>query len=437
MKDITIQKFKQNIYDMGLLSCNKKIAIAVSGGPDSVALLILSKTCFYDSTKIIALTFNHNLRENSSTESSQVHELCRSLDIEHHIFEWQHNDIKNNSIEASAREARYESMTKFCKENDICSLLVGHTLDDKIENFFIRLSRGSGIHGLSSNNNMVYNSIKIFRPLHNFEKDELINFLNLQKINFSVDESNLNPKFSQRNEIRYKLESFLESNFIDKKLYKRRIIKSLDLLDQAYSIIKLEFNNFINSKVEISHLGFASIKISNIAELNQHILFYVLSYLLTIIGGNNFTPKSFKVENLIELILSLKLTRITLHNCCVMIKNHEIVIYKEQNKKYLYQLEQNLLIDNRFFLNIEGIIDREYFVTNFSTEDYKGITDDINFKFLIKNNFKNVKNILFTLPVLKDLENRLIIPHINYSNAHEEFSTKITFMPRYVSKFMF
>jgi len=136
VKDITIQKFKQNIYDMGLLSCNKKIAIAVSGGPDSVALLILAKTCFYDSTDIIALTFNHNLRENSSTESSQVHELCRSLDIEHHIFEWQHNNIKNNSIEASAREARYESMTKFCKENDICSLLVGHTLDDKIENFF-------------------------------------------------------------------------------------------------------------------------------------------------------------------------------------------------------------------------------------------------------------------------------------------------------------
>jgi tRNA(Ile)-lysidine synthase len=432
------QRFNDNINNQDLMLNADSFAIAVSGGSDSIALLLLAKKFANKNNKnIIALTVDHKLRENSGIENIKVQELCKSLGIIHKSFFWDSNSIESG-IEAKAREARYELMTQFCVINNIKCLLVGHTLDDRIENFFIRLSRGSGIHGLSSNNIMYFNNIAILRPLSNIAKQELIDFLSIEKIDFSTDESNLNPKYSQRNEIRYKLESFLDSNFIDKVQYKKRIITSLNLLDQAYEIIKTQFNDFLSKKVIISSYGFAVIKHADISTINHHILFYILSHLLTIIGGNLFTPKAYKIDNLIKIITLGVPNHTTLHNCCVLIRDNQIIIYKEQNRtKYFCTMEKKILVDKRFLMEIEGKIDNSYVVTNFTSEDFYKIKKDFNFQYFIAKDLIGIKNILFTLPVLKTLENKLIIPHINYGTSEVEFSIKISFLPQYISKFTF
>jgi tRNA(Ile)-lysidine synthase len=431
------QKFLKNITDQKLLHHNN-IALAISGGPDSTALLLLAKDfAFSNNKKLVALTIDHDLRSDSQDEAIKVQKLCNILGIEHHILKWQHEVIQSG-IEKKARDARYKLMTDFCIEHNISCLLVGHTLDDRVENFFIRLSRGAGIHGLSSNNIMYHNGVMIFRPLHNFEKSELIEFLTQKKIDYSSDESNFDPKFSHRNEIRYKLESFLDSNFIDKKLYKKRIVKSLDLIDQAYDIIKFEFNNSLNKYIIIDNFGFAYIKVSDIELIHPHILFLILSYLLTIIGGNMITPRAEKVEAIIDLIISKKLTHTTTHNCSVLLKNGEIIIHREVGScKYIIDLKNINLIDNRFSLSIDGDIEKQYYIQNFTEIDYKSIQDDFDFTILIKTKLKKVKNILFTIPILKDLENNIIIPHINYMSVNVKFDSQISFFPQYVSKFTF
>jgi tRNA(Ile)-lysidine synthase len=436
MQDCIEKNFKSNM-GYAFLRESKRIAVAISGGVDSTSLLILAKEWASSlGIKIIALTVDHQLRMNSDLESEKVKNLCKQFNIEHHILKWEHGEIIA-SIEKKAREARYNLMTNFCLANGIECLLVGHTLDDRIENFFIRLSRGSGIHGLSSNNIMNFNNIIIFRPLHSFEKNELINFLSLKKIDYSIDESNLNPLFSQRNELRFKLESFLTSNFIEKSLYKRRIVKSLDLIDQSYLIIKSEFNNYLNNKVEISDFGFASLEINDILNSNSHVLYYIFSYLLTIIGGNLFTPKAYKVEKLIEQILLKKLTKISLHNCYIVFKNENIIIYKEYIKKnFRLKLENNLLIDNRFTVSIDEEINKNFYVSNFTEQDYRKIKGNLDLKTIINKNLKGVRDILFTFPLVEDLENNIIIPHINYMTSETKFSGKFIFSPKYVSKFI-
>jgi tRNA(Ile)-lysidine synthase len=427
------QKFLKNIADQNLLQ-HDNIAIAISGGPDSTALLLLAKDfAFSNKKKLVALTIDHDIRSNSGDEAIKVKKLCNILGIEHHILEWQH-EIIPSGIEQKARDARYKLMADFCIAQNITCILVGHTLDDRVENFFIRLSRGAGVNGLSSNNIMYHNGVMILRPLYNFEKSELIEFLNQKKIEYSSDESNFDPTFSHRNEIRYKLESFLDSNFIDKKLYKKRIVKSLDLIDQAYDIIKFEFNNSLNKYVIIDNFGFACIKVSDIEMIHSHVLFLILSYLLTIIGGNKINPRAEKVESLIDKILSKKLTHTTLHNCSVLLKNGEIIIHREVNScKYIIDLKNTNLIDNRFNLTIDSDIEKQYYIQNFTEIDYKSIQDNFDFNLLIKNKLKKVKNILFTIPVVKDLENNIIIPHINYMSVNVKFDSLISFFPQYVS----
>ena len=147
------------------VSKQKKLALAVSGGPDSLALAALSKVFSNKyKNKLIALLIDHNIRKNSFKEVKRVAAELKKFKIKSKILKIK-NKIKSN-LHAQARKLRYELMVNFCKKNKIKYLLVGHQNDDVIENFYIRLSRGSGLFGLAPIANIKnYKSISFIRPL--------------------------------------------------------------------------------------------------------------------------------------------------------------------------------------------------------------------------------------------------------------------------------
>src|SRR5579872_5416214 len=125
------------------------LAIAVSGGPDSLALALLAhQWATSHGGKAIALTVDHRLREGSTAEAQQVHTWLTTIGLEHHILTWV-GEKPQVAIQATAREARYRLLQTWCQERGIQALLTAHHAQDQLETFLIRLSKGSGLKGLA------------------------------------------------------------------------------------------------------------------------------------------------------------------------------------------------------------------------------------------------------------------------------------------------
>jgi tRNA(Ile)-lysidine synthase len=136
------------------LAPETRLAIAVSGGPDSLGLLALAHAALPG--RVTALTVDHGLRAGSAAEAAQVASLCAAAGIPHHVLSWPGPHPRAN-LQAAARAARYALMADWCQRHDVPVLLTAHHAEDQAETLLMRLARGSGLAGLSG--------IRAARPL--------------------------------------------------------------------------------------------------------------------------------------------------------------------------------------------------------------------------------------------------------------------------------
>ena len=221
------------------LKVKEDLAVAVSGGPDSLALAYLAK-CYSLKNKIKINFFivDHKLRKESSSEAKDVRNVLKMIDIECKILTWNGKKPSKN-IQATARNKRYSLLVNECKKNDIKYLLLGHHLNDLFENFLIRIVRGSGLNGLISfDKNIKYKNqnLQILRPLLDLEKKDLI-YISKEVFNFYVkDPSNINEDY-KRTRIRNLLHS-LEKEGLDKK----KLTLTINNLKDSNNSIKFYVN---------------------------------------------------------------------------------------------------------------------------------------------------------------------------------------------------
>ena len=163
------KKFENNLF------INKKFIVAVSGGPDSLALCFLAK--IYSIKKSVDIKYyivDHRLRKNSTLEAKFVQKKLKNFSVKLNILTWKGKKPRKN-IQSVAREKRYKLLTDVAKNYGIQNILLGHHLDDLFENFFIRILRGSGLKGLISLDKETHKKqIKLIRPLINIDKKDLI-----------------------------------------------------------------------------------------------------------------------------------------------------------------------------------------------------------------------------------------------------------------------
>ena len=217
------------------LKIKENLAVAVSGGPDSLALAYLAK-CYSLKNKLNVKYFivDHKLRKESSLEAKTVKDILSTINIRCEILKWNGKKPSKN-IQALARNKRYFLLVNECRKNNIKNLLLGHHLDDVSENFLIRIVRGSGLNGLISfDKETKYKDQKlnIIRPLLDVEKKDLI-YIAKKIFNFFIkDPSNINKDF-KRTRIRNLLQS-LEKEGLDKK----KIILTINNLKDSDRSIK-------------------------------------------------------------------------------------------------------------------------------------------------------------------------------------------------------
>jgi tRNA(Ile)-lysidine synthase len=177
----------------------KTLLIAVSGGPDSTALLLMAAEWAKrrGKTRIEAATVDHGLRAESAAEAKAVAGLCARLGIGHRVLQWK--GVKPTSrLQERAREARYRLLVDHAKAIGADALMTAHHADDQAETVLFRLLRGSGLAGLRGMDVLTErDGMTIARPLMGLKKRDLIAFAKTRGTPFIDDPSNADPRFAR------------------------------------------------------------------------------------------------------------------------------------------------------------------------------------------------------------------------------------------------
>jgi tRNA(Ile)-lysidine synthase len=298
--------------------------VAVSGGPDSLALAFCAKI-YSIKNKLQPKFFliDHKLRSESTQEAKAVKQLLKKYSINIEILTWKGKKPSNN-ISSIARKKRYELLFKKCDKFKIRNILLGHHQDDLLENFFIRILRGSGLNGLVSlDKKSKVGNKNLLRPLLNENKESLI-FLSKKVFNFYVkDPSNEDENF-QRIRIR-KLIHELQNNGLDKE----KFLKTIKNLKYSNNIANYYVNK--NLKNNSSFLIKSNRLILNkvFFEHPHEIVFRALSEAIRLIGKKYYSVRGKKIDNIISSIENNDSFKATLGGCIIEKVNQTVIIYKE------------------------------------------------------------------------------------------------------------
>ena len=326
------QKKISKIYNefSSSLKIKEDLAVAVSGGPDSLALAYLTK-CYSLKNKIKVKYYlvNHMLRKEASLEAETVKKVLKKIDIQCTILNWNGKKPSRN-IQAIARDKRYFLLANECKKNNIKYLLLGHHQNDLFENFLIRIVRGSGLNGLisfSKNTKYRGQDLNIIRPLLNLEKKDLL-YISKEVFSFFVnDPSNINEDY-KRTRIRNLLH-LLEKEGLDIKKLKLTInnLKDSDKSIKFYVEKNLKKNVVFLKKKNTYILSY------NFFDQSHEIVFRSLTSIIQKLGKKYYPVRGKSINELIEKIKKKSFTKVTLGGCFVERVNETTLISQEISNK--------------------------------------------------------------------------------------------------------
>ncbi|MGH1407141.1 MAG: tRNA lysidine(34) synthetase TilS [Rhodomicrobiaceae bacterium] len=263
------------------------IGLAVSGGGDSMALLHLfadwrSRYPLNDA-KDVVLSVDHGVRAEAAEEVVKVIQTAEELGFTGVPIKLKGLD-KGSSLQARAREARYEAMAQHLKEFDISHLLTAHTLDDQAETFLMRLLRGSGIDGLSSmHDTRELFGMQIIRPLLKVRGSVLRSWLETRGIGWVEDPSNRNVDY-ERVQVRQLLTS-LDSLSLDREVRLPEMIgESVRRLQRGRLALENQALEFVRSNVTVHRVGLLFVKGEDYFSLPNEIQVRILRRLLMAFG---------------------------------------------------------------------------------------------------------------------------------------------------------
>ena len=318
-----IRKIYQNFENS--LNINEDFAVAVSGGPDSLALAFLAK--IYSIKKRLSLKIlivDHKLRPESTKEANITKQLLKKISINADILNWKGKKPSKN-VQSIARKKRYELLFRNCDKYQIKYILLGHHQDDLLENFFIRILRGSGLKGLISldKKNKIGDK-NLLRPLLDEKKENLI-FISKNVFNFYIEDPTNKDEKYKRIMIRSLIKK-LQDDGLDKKKFLKTInnLKFSNKVIEYYVDENLKKNTFLsnnNSRLVLNSIFFLQ---------PYEVIFRSLSESIKMIGKKYYSARGKKIDKIINHLKKSVSYRSTLGGCIIEKVNETVIISKEQ-----------------------------------------------------------------------------------------------------------
>jgi tRNA(Ile)-lysidine synthase len=337
------QKIRELIEDLDSL---QKVAVAVSGGPDSLFLLFILRDFLVPlGIEIVALTVNHNLRLESSAECKELRSLLIKEKIVHYILLWEHSEIRS-SIQSKARTARYRLLLDYCKDSNINHLFIGHHYEDNAETVMLNILRGTGISGLAGiPSSRKERGVNILRPLLEISKQQILDYLNARAIPYADDPSNNDSNF-QRVQVRKLFASFPIRQNMSYKLnllsYNARRAK--EYLDK---VTKKTFKDLFS----LGKCGEITVSADNLQHIDDEILYRLFNLIFRLLHNKFCYP--VRLSSLLRLGKAIKCNNklsTTLLKCRITREKNTIYFFRERQyveRTKALSIGTNLW-DNRF-----------------------------------------------------------------------------------------
>lgn len=315
----------------------RTIAVAVSGGADSMALLFmlarwrdgLEKA--HGSTQaphLQALTVDHGLRAAAAKEARQVGRWAWSLGVAHRILTWD-GPKPRADVQAAARDARYRLMLDWCVKRRIGDLALAHHLDDQAETFLLRLGRGSGVDGLAAMAPVsVRDGVRLVRPLLEVPGARLRATLKEAGkeagLDWIEDPSNEEPRF-MRVRVRQAMPLLAELG-----LTPARLAATAARMARARTALERETARFMAAHGEFHAAGYASLAADGLGQAPEEIGLRALTAVLKAVGGALYPPRHDRLEALYAALGAGRAGRgRTLGGCKIIEKDGRILVVRE------------------------------------------------------------------------------------------------------------
>lgn len=321
---LTPSEFASLMARLGPFEPDPVLAVAVSGGADSMALALLAdQWARAQGGRVEALIVDHGLRPESAAEAARVGQWLTARGISHHVLVWQ--DAKPLAdIQSAARKARYELLELWCRSAGIMHLLLGHHRRDQAETVLLRLGRGSGIDGLAAMAPLGETAfLRLLRPLLDIDPDRLKAGLRVLGQDWIDDPSNRNPAYG-----RARLRALLPA-LAGEGMSEERLAATARRMGRARASVERAIAEAAARHVTADPAGFAVIEAAIFRHLTEEVGLRLLARLVTAVGGRVHPPRLDRLEALYAaVIMGLDGGR-TLGGCRIVPEGPRLTICRE------------------------------------------------------------------------------------------------------------
>ena len=317
------------------------LAVAVSGGVDSMALaLLLQDYCTVQGKTLTALIVDHDLRDCSAHDTEKTAEDLRGHNIPYTILKWQHDGIET-AVQNKARQARYQLMTEWCQYHHANTLFLAHHADDQVETFWLRLLSKTGLDGLScipALRKDKTTGIYFARPLLSFTKEQLIATCQHHQQDWVKDPTNAKTSYT-RNQIRQiKTELPLKEN---------DVLRLTSVFGRLRQQIERDVIAALQKTTTVYNEGYAAIDLKPFHLQPTHIQSRALQKVTQAVSGRFYPYRSVNLENALQ---KLGQDDVFTFGGCIFEKKDNTLFIARETKAVEQQdcLNTEIIWDNRF-----------------------------------------------------------------------------------------
>jgi tRNA(Ile)-lysidine synthase len=309
--------------------------------------------------------------------------------------------VQEGNLQSKARDARYQLLTNYCKQNEIQCLLTAHNKNDVAETVLMRIERGSGIDGISAiPRTNISNDVEIIRPLLDFTRVEILDILQKAKWQWVEDPSNANIVFA-----RSRIRKFL-SEQEDASLWVKRLALLASNAARCRDFLEQETLKHLHITCVISEYGYLTLSRAQFILLHEEMQLRILACILKVIGGDSYVCKLVKLKELVHNIVVSRQSS-TLMKCEIVQSSDDNILFIKEHA-YIEALVldhqmKSLVWDGRFQIEFEGSknLSDEWCISPINEEIWKTIKAEYRHNFSYK--------VVLTMPILI-INKKLVIP---------------------------
>lgn len=321
---IRAAEFAALMAPLGPFEDNPAIAVAVSGGADSLALaLLLHDWATPRGGAVTALTVDHGLRSEAAAEARFVARTLRPLGLAQQTLRWRGAKPRSN-VSAAARQARYDLLIRCCQRRRLLYLALGHHLDDQAETLLLRLGGGSGLDGLAAMAPIAeLPGLRLLRPLLALPKARLEATLKARGLSWIEDPTNRDPS-----QARVRMRRILP-DLAREGLDPVRLAAAARHLGRARAARDLDVARLLVRAVVLDAAGFAWLEPEPLAAAPEELGLRALARVLRTVGGAEYGPRLGSLARLYGRISDDRIRGATLGGCRILPRRGRLLVARE------------------------------------------------------------------------------------------------------------